>query len=216
MPKLRRMPADFQLKRRGFRSPQRSLEQSSRTADLVQSYALSLQAGKAVAPIIKAMGLALDYETGRGVRIENNKAVFITDSAAQLSRLRNLSKRLLGKLVADGVSSDDFRSFPSGHTACAACSMLLILLPTLYRRLHDKEKLFMVLGGVWTLAVAVSRLRMGMHFLSDVSVSSLLTIALGAVAVWLFYFNKPFFNKIWAFASGDPKPAKKPRTPEEP
>ena len=94
--------------------------------------------------------------------------------------------------------------------------MLLILLPTLYRRLHTKEKLFMAIGGVWTLAVAVSRLRMGMHFLSDVSVSSLLTIALGAVAVWLFYFNKSFFNKIWAFASGDPKPAKKPRTPEEP
>ena len=103
MPKLRRMPADFQLKRRGFRSPQRSLEQSSRTADLAESYALSLRAGKAVAPVIKAMGLALDYETGRGVRIENNKAVFITDSAAQLSRLRNLSKRLLEKLVADGV-----------------------------------------------------------------------------------------------------------------
>ena len=112
--------------------------------------------------------------------------------------------------------SDEFRSFPSGHTACAACSMLLILLPTLYRRLHNKEKLFMAIGGVWTLAVAVSRLRMGMHFLSDVSVSSLLTIALGAVAVWLFYFNKSFFNKIWAFASGDPKPAKKPGTPEEP
>ena len=97
------MPADFQLKRRGFRSPQRSLEQSSRTAGLAESYALSLRAGKAVAPVIKAMGLALDYETGRGVRIENNKAVFITDSAAQLSRLRNLSKRLLEKLVADGV-----------------------------------------------------------------------------------------------------------------
>lgn len=97
------MPADFQLKRRGFRSPQRSLEQSSRTADLAESYALSLRAGEAVAPVIKAMGLALDYETGRGVRIENNKAVFITDSAAQLSRLRNLSKRLLEKLVADGV-----------------------------------------------------------------------------------------------------------------
>lgn len=103
MPKLRRMPADFQLKRRGFRSPQRSLEQSSRTEDLVEAYALSMRAGKAVAPIIRSMGLALDYETGRGVRIEDNKAVFITDSAAQLSRLRNLSKRLLEKLVADGV-----------------------------------------------------------------------------------------------------------------
>ena len=29
------------------------------------------------------------------------------------------------KLVADGVSSDEFRSFPSGHTACAACAMLM-------------------------------------------------------------------------------------------
>ena len=67
--------------------------------------------------------------------------------------------------------------------------MLLILLPTLYRRLHNKEKLFMAMGGVWTLAsVAVSRLTYGRCiFLSDVSVSSLLTIALGAVAVWLFY-----------------------------
>ena len=142
--------------------------------------------------------------------------IYSTGNDTYFSNWWQAGTALKKKLVADGVSSDDFRSFPSGHTACAACSMLLILLPTLYRRLHDKEKLFMVLGGVWTLAVAVSRLRMGMHFLSDVSVSSLLTIALGAVAVWLFYFNKPFFNKIWAFASGDPKPAKKPRTPEEP
>ena len=73
----------------------------------------------------------------------------------------------------------------------------------------------MALGGGWTLAVAFSRLRMGAHFLSDVSVSSLLTIALGAVAVWLFYFNKPFFNRIWAFTSGETKPERKLKKPEE-
>ena len=111
------------------------------------------------------------------------RLIYSTGNDTYFSNWRQAGTALKKKLVADGVSSDDFRSFPSGHTACAACSMLLILLPTLYRRLHDKEKLFMVLGGVWTLAVAVSRLRMGMHFLSDVSVSSLLTIALGAVAV---------------------------------
>lgn len=94
--------------------------------------------------------------------------------------------------------------------------MLLILLPTLYRRLHNKEKLFMAIGGVWTLAVAVSRLRMGMHFLSDVSVSSLLTIAMGAVAVWLFYFNKSFFNKILGLRLRRSQTAKEARTPEEP
>ena len=118
------------------------------------------------------------------------------------------------RLVADGVSSDEFRSFPSGHTACASCAMLLILLPTLYRRLHDKEPLFMAIGAGWTLLVAFSRLRMGAHFLSDVSVSVLLTIGLGTVGVWLFYFNRPFFGKLWAFFSGE-VPAKQAKKQEK-
>ena len=114
------------------------------------------------------------------------------------------------KLVADGVSSDEFRSFPSGHTACAACAMLMILVPTICRRLHDKEKLFMAIGAAWTAVVAFTRLRMGAHFLSDVCVSSLLTIGLGALAVWLFYFNRPFFGRIWLFFSGEAAGKKQP------
>ena len=114
------------------------------------------------------------------------------------------------KLVADGVSSDEFRSFPSGHTACAACAMLMILVPTICRRLHDKEKLFMAIGAAWTAVVAFTRLRMGAHFLSDVCVSSLLTIGLGAFAVWLFYFNRPFFGRIWLFFSGEAAGKKQP------
>ena len=92
--------------------------------------------------------------------------------------------------------------------------MLLTLLPTLYRRLHDKEPLFMAIGAGWTLLVAFSRLRMGAHFLSDVSVSALLTIGLGAVGVWLFYFNRTFFGKLWAFFSGE-VPAKQAKKQEK-
>lgn len=106
-------------------------------------------------------------------------------------------------LVAEGVSSDEFRSFPSGHTACACCAMLLILLPTVCRRLHDREALLLGAGALWATLVAFTRLRMGAHFLSDVSVSALLTLLLGTIAVRLFYFNRPFFQKIWAFASGE-------------
>ena len=91
----------------------------------------------------------------------------------------------------------------------------MLLLPTLYRRLHDKEKLFMAIGAGWTLLVAFSRLRMGAHFLSDVAVSSLLTIGLGTLGVWLFYFNKPFFGRIWAIASGEAPVKKRSKTAEE-
>ena len=83
--------------------------------------------------------------------------------------------------------------------------MLMILVPTICRRLHDKEKLFMAIGAAWTAVVAFTRLRMGAHFLSDVCVSSLLTIGFGALAVWLFYFNPPSLA-----ASGSFSPAKPP------
>ncbi len=119
------------------------------------------------------------------------------------------------QLVAEGVSSDEFRSFPSGHTACAACAMLLLLLPTVCRRLQGKERWFIALGALWTALVAFSRLRMGAHFLSDVTVSTALTLALGALAVRLFYFDKTFFQKLWRFACGE-QSAEKPEQPPQP
>ena len=103
MSRLRRLPPDFRLKRRGFRSPERSLAQGTRTEDLIEEYALACRAGAAVMPVVRAMRLPLDFSGGRGVRIEKQKVVLITDSAAQLSRLRNLSTRLLDRLVAAGV-----------------------------------------------------------------------------------------------------------------
>ena len=142
------------------------------------------------------------------------RLIVSTGNESYFSNWWQAGTALKKKLVADGVSSDEFRSFPSGHTACAACAMLMLLLPTLYRRLHDKEKLFMAIGAGWTLLVAFSRLRMGAHFLSDVAVSSLLTIGLGALAVWLFYFNRPFFGRIWLFFSGEAAGKKQPAQKE--
>ena len=133
-----------------------------------------------------------------------------TGNASYFTPWWKAGSALKNRLVAEGVSSDEFRSFPSGHTACAACAMLMILVPTICRRLHDKEKLFMAIGAAWTAVVAFTRLRMGAHFLSDVCVSSLLTIGLGALAVWLFYFNRPFFGRIWLFFSGEAAGKKQP------
>lgn len=64
-------------------------------------------------PLIDQLRLPLDFSSGRGVRINTQGTItFITDSAAQQSRLRNLSKRILENLITAGVPvvAVDFRN----------------------------------------------------------------------------------------------------------
>ena len=105
------------------------------------------------------------------------------------------------KLIAEGVASDEFRSFPSGHTGCAACAMLAILLPTVCKRLRGKERLCLIIGAVWTAVVAFSRLMMGAHFLTDVTAATAITLGIAWLGIWLCYFNGKFFRLVWGFVS---------------
>ena len=106
-------------------------------------------------------------------------------------------KALRDKLVADGISSDEFRSFPSGHTSCAACCMLLILLPTLGKQFRGKETVYLIVGAVWTVLVAFTRIQMGAHFLTDVTMAALIASLVGTIGIKLFYFNGKFFRLLW-------------------
>lgn len=113
VPRLRSLPAGFTLRNRGFRSPEKSLAESSASGKLLAEYELACRAGKAIMPIIDQLRLPLDFSSGRGVRINAQGTItFITDSAAQQSRLRNLSKRILENLVTAGVPvvAVDFRN----------------------------------------------------------------------------------------------------------
>ena len=108
-------------------------------------------------------------------------------------------KALRDKLVADGISADEFRSFPSGHTSCAACCMLLILLPTLGKQFRGKQTTLMLIGALWTAIVAFSRIYMGAHFLTDVAMAAIIASLVCTFGVYLFYFNGKFFRMIWNF-----------------
>lgn len=74
---------------------------------------------------------------------------------------------LKNTLIAAGVAAEEFKSFPSGHTANSACLMLLGLLPMLCQKLANKKTLLIIIGAVWAMLVAVSRIIMGAHFLTD-------------------------------------------------
>ena len=110
------------------------------------------------------------------------------------------------QLLAEGVDKSEFRSFPSGHTACAACAMLMILLPTLSKRLQKRTTLCFLLGCAWTLAVAFSRIRMGAHFLTDVTAAALVFLGVATLGIRLFYFSPRVFGRIWSFLAARQSP----------
>ena len=76
-------------------------------------------------------------------------------------------KALRDTLVAAGVAAEEFKSFPSGHTANASSLMLLFLLPQLSPKLAGKQTALFLIGFFWTVLVAMSRIIMGAHYLTD-------------------------------------------------
>ena len=61
------------------------------------------------------------------------------------------------------------RSFPSGHTAGAAMSYLMMLLPYVSEKWKKDKLVCFALPFIYTCIVAYTRLVMGAHYLSDVA-----------------------------------------------
>ena len=76
-------------------------------------------------------------------------------------------------------------SFPSGHTAAAAGILLCVFLCLLFEECRGEQGKFMFVGTVYTGAVAVGRLIIGRHFLSDTVAAYFIVCVLIAVA---YYF----------------------------
>lgn len=69
-----------------------------------------------------------------------------------------------------GIIKDDFKSFPSGHTANSVTNAFLFpSLALVYPKLKDRYMLLFVMGIIVALATLLSRMILGAHFLSDVS-----------------------------------------------
>ena len=93
-----------------------------------------------------------------------------SDSRAYFMPWWQAGTGLRDTLVAAGVAADEFKSFPSGHTANASSLMLLCLLPQLPPKLADKQNFLFFIAFAWTVLVAVSRIVMGAHYLTDTTV----------------------------------------------
>lgn len=79
-------------------------------------------------------------------------------------------KALKDTLVPLGVNSEEFKSFPSGHTADASVILVFSLLPLISKKLEGKGNIIYIAGFIWTLLVGLSRIIMGAHYLTDTTV----------------------------------------------
>lgn len=94
----------------------------------------------------------------------------MTDPAVEFTRWYQIQNR--------GGFADEFASFPSGHSMNSAGVILMLLFPQMYPALKGKENVIRAFVYIWCLAVGSSRVFMGAHFASDVTVGIMLSLAL--------------------------------------
>lgn len=81
-----------------------------------------------------------------------------------------LNRVVSNEMLTAGVGADAFKSFPSGHSAAAAMSLTLCMLPWFLKKPCGKviKTVAIVLPIAFTLGTMVSRVIEGAHFCTDV------------------------------------------------
>lgn len=78
------------------------------------------------------------------------------------------------------------KSFPSGHTAGAGMSYLMMTFPYLSKKWERRKTLCFVIPLVYTSVVAFTRLVMGAHYLSDVAMGGIVSFTIVIIAFSLY------------------------------
>lgn len=89
---------------------------------------------------------------------------------------------------------NDVKSCPSGHTAGAAISYLMMLLPMTNTKYKNKQKLCFIVPFIYTSVVAYTRLVMGAHYLSDVTIGAIFTFTI--VIITISVLDKKYKNTL--------------------
>lgn len=136
-------------------------------------------AGVASATFVAAAALA-----GSGRRRD---AVFVAATVAAGFAASSLLKALVDRARPAGFALGpvpDSASFPSGHVVAAAClaGALAVIVWVRYDTTPRQRALALVIAVAWVLLMAVSRVYLGVHFVSDVVAGALLGTAVVAVS----------------------------------
>ena len=87
------------------------------------------------------------------------------------------SGRALKASLGAGVVTDEFASLPSGHSAYSMFAIFMFpALADYIPKLKKYKPYLFVFGFVWWATTALSRMTLGAHYLTDVTIAGLITI----------------------------------------
>ena len=85
--------------------------------------------------------------------------------------------------LGSDIVTDEFASLPSGHSAYSMFAVFLFpALADYVRRLEKYKPYLLVCGFAWWAVTAFSRLTVGAHYLTDVTIAGLVTILVYVIA----------------------------------
>ena len=76
------------------------------------------------------------------------------------------------------AGADWYKSFPSGHTSAGAMVITLTLIPSIFAKTNTlaKKVITYTVVVLYVIAVAISRIVVGAHFLTDVTFGAMITL----------------------------------------
>lgn len=101
-----------------------------------------------------------------------------------------MGSEMKDKLMALGIAAEEFKSFPSGHTACAITALVFSTLPLIADKKSPLSKIIFIFGFIFAVIVGFSRLIMGAHFLTDVTMGFVVGCFVVFSGYYIFYERK--------------------------
>ena len=147
-------------------------------------------------PVGRMRFRAINSTLGAGM-IERGEAVGFTRWYVVNGKATAAAQKFL---VEYGVK-DAFKSFPSGHTCTAGTVYALIMIPTLFDFKSKNKKgatvACWVVPIVYTALVAISRIMVGAHYMSDVTFGGTLAFACIALSWEIFICKGSHFFAVF-------------------
>ena len=88
-----------------------------------------------------------------------------------------------------GINADEFLSFPSGHSILSISAMYILpSLSLLFPKLENKRSLMTMCGFMFGVIIMLTRMILGAHYLSDVSMGAMIGTALAIANTIIQFF----------------------------